>query len=170
MALRFLSGKSESTATSLVALPRSRGPAACPVRAAAYIAAALPRPCPVRATRARGGRNYRIAPIVLVIRWSGKTRQAGAPKHRQRFLSARPGGWCRTPVNSSGIYTRGGVTRRSPALCTTCRVERRRGPENAEAPRDLSARRQHSGPSSIRLFRASTRGTKLVQSRHLSEK
>ena len=33
---------------------------------------------------------------------SGKTRQAGAPKHRQRFLSVRPGGWCRTPVNSSG--------------------------------------------------------------------
>ena len=27
---------------------------------------------------------------------------AGAPKHRQRFLSVRPGGWCRTPVNSSG--------------------------------------------------------------------
>ena len=27
---------------------------------------------------------------------------AGAPKHRQRFLSVRPGGWSRTPVNSSG--------------------------------------------------------------------
>ena len=25
-----------------------------------------------------------------------------APKHRQRFLSVRPGGWCRTPVYSSG--------------------------------------------------------------------
>ena len=36
---------------------------------------------------------------VIVIR---KTRRAGAPKHRQRFLSVRPGGWSRTPVNSSG--------------------------------------------------------------------
>ena len=27
---------------------------------------------------------------------------AGAPKHRQRFLSVRPGGWSRPPVNSSG--------------------------------------------------------------------
>ena len=34
--------------------------------------------------------------------WSGETRRAGAPKHRQRFLSVRPGGWSRTPVNSSG--------------------------------------------------------------------
>ena len=33
---------------------------------------------------------------------SGNTRQAGAPKHRQRFLSVRPGGWSETPVNSSG--------------------------------------------------------------------
>ena len=26
----------------------------------------------------------------------------GTETHRQRFLSVRPGGWCRTPVNSSG--------------------------------------------------------------------
>ena len=39
----------------------------------------------------------------------GKTRPcgrracvAGAPKHRQRILSVRPGGWSRTSVNSSG--------------------------------------------------------------------
>ena len=32
---------------------------------------------------------------------SGETRRASAPKHRQRFLSVRPGGWSRTPVNSS---------------------------------------------------------------------
>ena len=25
-----------------------------------------------------------------------------APKHRQKFLSVCPGGWCRTPVHSSG--------------------------------------------------------------------
>ena len=37
-----------------------------------------------------------------VVRCSGKTRRTGAPKHRQRFLSVRPGGWSRTPVNSSG--------------------------------------------------------------------
>ena len=66
-----------------------------------------------------------------VIR-SGKTRQAGAPKHRQRLLSVRPGGWCRTPVNSSGTRA---VTRSIDG-----------------GPRDLSARRQHSGPSSIRLL------------------
>ena len=29
-----------------------------------------------------------------------ETRRAGAPRHRQRFLSVRPGGWSRTPVNS----------------------------------------------------------------------
>ena len=31
-----------------------------------------------------------------------KSCQAGAPKHRQRFSSVRPGGWSRTPVHSSG--------------------------------------------------------------------
>jgi hypothetical protein len=31
-----------------------------------------------------------------------ETRRAGAPRHRQRFLSVRPGGWSRTPVHSSG--------------------------------------------------------------------
>ena len=30
-----------------------------------------------------------------------RTCVAGAPKHRQRCLSVRPGGWSRTPVNSS---------------------------------------------------------------------
>ena len=138
MALRFLRGKSESTATSLVALPRSRGPAACPVRAAAYIAAALPRPCPVRATRARrGGRNYRIAPIVLVIRRvREKPASRGTAKHRQRFLSARPGGWCRTPVTTAVV--RGGVTR-SVRVCVLYYplVCRRRGPD-AQKPQGIS--------------------------------
>ena len=43
-----------------------------------------------------------------VIRENGEP----GPKHRQRFLSVRPGGWCRTPVNSSAAVVRG----RSPAL------------------------------------------------------
>ena len=34
--------------------------------------------------------------------WLAPIALAGAPKHRQRFLSVRPGGWSRTPVNSSG--------------------------------------------------------------------
>ena len=47
-----------------------------------------------------------------MIRYQG-TPQAGAPKHRQRFLSVRPGGWCRTPVHCSGtrltLALRGGL-------------------------------------------------------------
>ena len=35
---------------------------------------------------------------------SGKTRRAGAPEHRQRFLSVRPGGWSRTPVNRTRLW------------------------------------------------------------------
>ena len=30
-----------------------------------------------------------------------ETLEAGSPKHRQKILSVRPGGWCRTPVQSS---------------------------------------------------------------------
>ena len=71
-------------------------------------------------------------PPVQVIRGSGKTRRAGAPKHRQRFLSVRPGGWSRTPRSTA--------------------VVRGRSPAPDGGPRGLSARRQHSGPSSIRLL------------------
>jgi hypothetical protein len=46
--------------------------------------------------------NTALGALKRTRRGSGKTRQRGAPKHRQRFLSVRPGGWCRTPVNSSG--------------------------------------------------------------------
>ena len=45
---------------------------------------------------------------------TGENRRAGAPKHRQRFLSVRPGGWSRTPVNSSGTRLINAHSRRRP--------------------------------------------------------
>jgi hypothetical protein len=53
-------------------------------------------------TRNTSGLYRRVEYFVVFDQVSGKIRRAGAPKHRQRFLSARPGGWGRTPVNSSG--------------------------------------------------------------------
>jgi hypothetical protein len=52
---------------------------------------------------------------VIIIREDPASRRAGAPKHRQRFLSVRPGGWCRTPVNSSGTGVIRVCTLYSPA-------------------------------------------------------
>ena len=48
--------------------------------------------------------------VYYVIRLSGKTRQAGAPKNRQRFLSIRPG------------FPRDGVERRSTVSNLSLRV------------------------------------------------
>ena len=52
---------------------------------------------------------------MIIIREDPASRRAGAPKHRQRFLSVRPGGWCRTPVNSSGTGVIRVCTLYSPA-------------------------------------------------------
>jgi hypothetical protein len=115
MALRFLSGKSESTDTSLVALPRSRGPAACPVRVAAYIAAALPRPCPVRATRARAGVERlpdsanRVSDQVVREYSASRGTEASA-----EVLVGPPG----RMVSNAGQQRSGTRGRVSPALCT----------------------------------------------------
>ena len=48
-------------------------------------------------------------PVYYVIRLSGKTRQAGAPKNRQRFLSIRPG------FPRDGVERRSTVSNLSPA-------------------------------------------------------
>ena len=66
--------------------------------------------------------NPRTTASDQVIREKRKTRRAGAPKHRQKCLSVRPGGWSRTPVNSSGTrltLALGGVGRVGVGIVNT---------------------------------------------------